>query len=230
MKRFAIAGAVLAAFAPPSFAQTQQVKPPIAVYWLSAETSGGMGMGMSMPAGMGGFMPAGMQGGKRLKLDLGSAQSASGTPRGNHTIPPTLAMGQSLPLVTPEGQRAQASRPEEPGDQTFERPKGRMLIYWGCGEAIRAGQPVVIDFAKLGSADAAKAFRSRSVSRPTGPAPGRNRTYGDWPNRENSTAVPQQASLIGEHIVASNYSPEINFTVGDRHDFMAPVAFDSVTW
>src|SRR5688500_7743238 len=185
MKRLAIAGAVLAAFASLTYGQTQQVKPPIAVYWVSAETSGGMGMGMSMPAGMGGLMPAGMQGGKRMKLDLGSAQNASGTPRGNHTIPPALAMGQSLPLLTPTTQRA--PRPEEQGELTYERPKGRMLIYWGCGEAIRAGQPVVVDFAKMGSAEAAKAFRSRNVSRPTGPAPGRNRTYGDWPNQENST-------------------------------------------
>src|SRR6185369_16554066 len=110
----------------------------------------------------------------------------------------------------------------------YERPKGRMLIYWGCGEQIRAGQPVVVDFAKLGSQEAAAAFRSRSISRPAGPASGRNRTYGDWPNRENSTAVPQQASLVGDHTVAGNYSPEIRFSVDQAHDFMAPVAFDPV--
>jgi len=215
--------AVLAALASPLAAQTQQVKPPIAVYWMSVETNAGMG---GMP-GMGAFMPAGMQGGKRMKLDLGSSQNASGSPRGAHTIPPTLAMGSSLPLLTPEGQRAQASRTDEQPD-TFERPQGRMLIYWGCGEAIRAGQPVVVDFAKMGTAEGSKALRSRNVSRQTGPAPGRNRTYGDWPNRESSIAVPQQASLVGDHNVAANYSPEINFSIGERHDFMAPVAFDPV--
>ncbi len=225
MTRYALATAVLAALASSSYAQNQQVKPPIAVYWVSGETNAGMGMGMSMPAGFGGFLPQGAQGGKRLKLDLGSAQNANGTPRANHAIPVGLSMGQSLPLVTPEGARA-APRGES-DEETFERPKGRMLIYWGCGEAIRAGQPVIVDFAKMGSADA-KAFRSRNVSRPAGPAPGRNRTYADWPNRESSTAVPQQASLVGDHTVAGNYSPEIRFAVGDRHDFMAPVAFDAV--
>lgn len=226
MKRFAavLAGAVLGTIASPLFAQTQQVKPPIAVYWVSAETSGGMGM--AMPAGFGGMMPAGMQGGKRLKLDLGSQQSAS-APRAAHSIPPALVMGQALPLITPQVERAQATRSsDEP--QQFEPPKGRMFIYWGCGETIRAGQPIVVDFARMGSQEAAKAFRARNVSRPTGPAPGRNRTYGDWPNRENSTAVPQQASLVGDHSVAGNYSPDIRFSVGDRHDFMAPVAFDAV--
>src|SRR5688572_2825102 len=144
MKRLTLAGAVFAALGTPLFAQNQPVKPPIAVYWMSAETSAGMNMGV--PPGMGGFLPSAMQGGKRMKLDLGSAQPASGEPRANHAIPAGLAMGQSLPLLTPQTERPQG-RPEQESDATpFERPKGRMLIYWGCGETIRAGQPVVIDF------------------------------------------------------------------------------------
>jgi hypothetical protein len=103
-----------------------------------------------------------------------------------------------------------------------------MLIYWGCGETVRQGQPVVIDFAKLGTADAARAMRTRSLNRPQGPGPGRSRTYGEWPNRENSTAVPQQASLVGDHAVAGSYTPQIRFSVDGGHDFMAPVAFDPV--
>lgn len=225
MKRLALAGTVFAALAAPILAQNQQVKPPIAVYWMSVETNGGMGI--AVPAGLGGILPPGMQGGKRLKLELGSAQSASGEPRANHAIPPGLSMGPSLPLLTPQTERAQGSAQPQ-SDGRFEQPKGRMLIYWGCGETIRAGQPVIVDFANLNPQDAAKAFQSRSVARPRGPAPGQNRTYGDWPNRENSTAVPGNASLVGEHVVAGNYSPEIRFAVAERHDFMAPVAFDPV--
>lgn len=224
MTRPALSIALLAAAAP-LYAQTQPVKPPIAVYWVSAETNAGMGM--AIPAGLGGLMPPGMAGGKRLKLDLGSSQTASGAPRANHAIPPALAMGASLPLVTPEAVRASGGS-SEPSEASFERPKGRMLIYWGCGEAVRAGQPVVLEFASMNAGDAAKALRSRNVSRPSGPAPGRNRTFGDWPNRENATAVPPGASLVGDHSVAGNYSPDIRFTVGERHDFMAPVAFDPV--
>jgi hypothetical protein len=225
MKALALAGAAVAALATPLYAHSQQVKPPIALYWVSVETSGGLGM--AMPPGMAGSLPSGMQGGKRMKLDLGSTQGASGAPRASHAIPPALAMGASLPLLTPQAERTPGTRaPEEPG--RVEPPKGRMLIYWGCGQTIRAGQPVIVDFAKMGSQEAANAFRSRNVSRPSGPAPGRSRTYGEWPNRESSTPVPQQASLVGDHTVTGNYSPEIRFSVGERHDFMAPVAFQPV--
>ena len=82
MKALALAGALVAALATPLCAHSQQVKPPIALYWVSVETSGGLGM--AMPPGMAGSLPAGMQGGKRMKLDLGSTQSASGAPRASH--------------------------------------------------------------------------------------------------------------------------------------------------
>ena len=28
-------------------------------------------------------------------------------------------------------------------------PRGRLLLFWGCGERAPAGQPVILDFAKL---------------------------------------------------------------------------------
>ena len=208
----------------PLFAQTQQVKPPIAVYWLSVETAGGMGM--DMPAGMGGLMPPGMQGGKRMKLDLGSSQQASGEPRAAHAIPPGLSMGPSLPLITPRIERAPVRERED--EPEFERPKGRMLIYWGCGETVRPGQPVIIDFANLSGPEAARAFRSRAISRARGPAPGRNRTYGAWPNQEDGRPMPAAGSLQGDHTVAGNYSPQIRFSVDERHDFMQAIAFEPV--
>jgi hypothetical protein len=224
MKLRMLAAALAAALPLPVLAQTQQIKPPIAVYWLSVETAGGMGM--EMPPGMGGLMPPGMQGGKRMKLDLGSSQQAAGDAHAAHAIPAGLSMGQSLPLVTPRIERAPArEHDEEPG---FERPKGRMLIYWGCGETIRPGQPAIIDFASLNSQDAARAFRSRSISRPLGPAPGRNRTSGTWPNQEDSRPIPAAGSLRGEHAISGNYSPEIRFAVDERYDFMDAVAFDPV--
>ena len=216
--------AFAAALPLPLLAQTQQVRPPIAVYWMSVETAGGMGM--DLPPGMGSLMPAGMQGGKRMKLDLGSSQQASGDARAEHAIPPALALGPKLPLVSPRIERAPARESdEEPG---FERPKGRMLIYWGCGESVRPGQPVIIDFASLNAQDAARAFRSRAVSRARAPAPGRSRSYGAWPNQEDTRPIPAAGSLLGEHRVSGNYSPEIRFSVGERYDFMDAVSFDPV--
>ena len=67
MKTLACSAAVIAALSTPLHAQTQKVTPPIAVYWMSVETNSGMG---GMPTGV--FMPSAAQGGKRVKLDLGS--------------------------------------------------------------------------------------------------------------------------------------------------------------
>jgi len=220
-----VAAVALAAALPLSVsAQSQQVKPPIAVYWMSVETAGGMGM--EIPPGMGAMMPPGMGGGKRMRLELGSSQQASGDARAAHAIPPALAMGASLPLLSPRIERVPVREPDE--EPEYQRPKGRMLIYWGCGEAVRAGQPVIIDFANMNPQEAGRAFRSRAIARARGPAPGRNRSYGSWPNQEDARAVPAAGSLAGEHIVSGNYSPEIRFAVDERHDFMDAVAFDPV--
>ena len=224
MKSRLLAASLAVVLPLPLLAQTQQIKPPVAVYWMSVETAGGMGM--EMPPGMGSLMPPGMQGGKRMKLDLGSSLKAGGEAHAAHAIPPALAMGQNLPLLTPRVERAPM---REHDDETgFERPKGRMLIYWGCGETVRPGQPMIMDFASLNPQDAARAFRSRGISRPRGPAPGRNRTYGTWPNQEDARAVPPAGSLQGDHTITGNYSPEIRFAVGARHDFMDAVGFDPV--
>lgn len=207
--------------AAPAGAQ-QQVRPPIAHYWMSVETAAGMaGMG-GMGAMMGRMMGApGMESGKRMVLQLGSSQAAAGAPRAQHDVPPALGMGPMLPLLT-----SQAARPERaPRDlpEGMERPRGRMLIFWGCGETARPGQPVVIDFAKVAQGQMPAGLSARRVAAGSPPAPGRSRTYGDWPNREDSRPVPEAASLRGDHVVKGTYSPEIRFALGERHDFMAQV-------
>jgi hypothetical protein len=205
----------------------QQVKPPIANYWVNVETAGGMAIpGM---AGMGSIM-AGMMGGqgqsgRKMTLQLGSQRPADG-PRADHHIPAGMDMGRSLPLQTP--QRAPVERGER-GDmpQGMEQPKGRMLIYWGCGENARPGQPVIVDFARVAQGQAPAGMTSRRVSVPTPPSPGRARTYGDWPNQQNAKAVPASASLKGDHRIAGNYTPDIQFALGEGHDFMDRVELSS---
>ena len=212
--------AVLLALPVLALAQQQVVKPPVANYWLNVETAGGMSMpGME---GMGGFM-AGMMGGqgqsgRKMALQLGSQRPADGGPRADHFIPSGMSMGPSLPLLTP--QRAPVER--EPTDipQGMERPKGRMLIFWGCGESARSGQPVVVDFAALSQGQAPSGLTSRRVSAPSGPSPSRAKTYGDWPNQQDSKAVPASASLKGDHQIKGNYTPDIQFALGEGHDFM----------
>lgn len=208
----------------PTFAQQQAVRPPIAVYWMSVETASGMGVGggMGMLASM---MGRGEAAQRTMHLQLGSSQAASGEPKAGHDIPPGLDMGQTLPLVSPKRAPEAPARDKTDLPEGMEKPKGRMKIYWGCGDDIRSGQPIVIDFARIVAGQQAVNIPAVRVAVPSGPAPGRSRTYGDWPNPEDTKPVPANGSLRGDHAIKGNYSPEIRFAVGERHDFMAPVSF-----
>ncbi len=203
------------------FAAFAQQKPPVAQYWMSVETASGMSMpGMGATGGMagmiGGMMGGGQQqSGRKISLHLGSQRPAD-APNAAHDIPAGMNMGSSLPLLTPRG-TSERQPTERERYESAERPKGRMLIYWGCGEATRAGQPVVIDFARGGQMPN---MVGRNVA---SGGPVSNRTNGLWPNQQDSKAVPDSASLIGEHKIRGNYTPDIPFALGAGHDFMERV-------
>ena len=213
-------------------AAQQKVTGPIAVYWMSAQTQTGFGM-PAMGAGGGrpdtGAMMRAMMGGggatKTLQLQLGSGQT-TGAPAADHLPPAALQAGSALPLLTP---KVVPVTREEPGPnipREYQKPRGRMLIFWGCGEHARPGQPVVLDFAKLaaGQAPAAMAaFKGIDYRPMQPPSASRNRTYGEWPNERAQTTVPSGGSLVGEHTVRGNYSPEINFTLEEDQDFLGPI-------
>ena len=222
--------ASLGALAMAAIAAAPAAPPPIATYWMDAGTQSGMGAGMTPGArpSLGQIMGMMSGGGgsvaHTLELRLASKQKAA-APQAEHLIPPGLAMGPSLPLVTPD---TPPPEPRAPGlPQGYQRPKGRMLIYWGCGEHAGPGQPTVIDFSKLAAGQippgmAAMSNYAHAVSRP-GPrsAPG----YGQWPNQQDSRSVPAGGSLAGAHRVEGNYSPPIAFSLGAGQDFMPPLGF-----
>jgi hypothetical protein len=225
----ALTAAALAAITTGAAAQSQPqqvVRGPIATSWMTADTTSGLGamMGGGVSGMFGMMMGRGPQGPMRtLDLRLGSSQAPSGAPQAEHLIPSTMHMGPSLPLVTPQPGQS-VTRSTEPEEQRqlpegVERPKGRMLIFWGCGPQVGPGQPIVIDFSNLGAGAPMPRIASREVRVPRGPSYGASRGYGEWPNERDRQAVPVQASLRGEHQVRGTYSPDIRFTV-DRHDFM----------
>jgi hypothetical protein len=111
----------------------------------------------------------------------------------------------------------------------MERPRGRMLIYWGCGEHARPGQPAVIDFASMAAGRMPPAFANLALKPMTPPSAATSATYGEWPNERSQTRVPAGGSLVGEHVVRGNYSPEIRFALGAGQDFLAPVTLTSNT-
>ena len=196
--------------------------PPIASYWMDVSTQSGLGAGMS-PGGrpnMGQIMQmmsgGGSSVGHTIDLRLASKDKPAAAPQADHWIPAGLQMGPSLPLVTPVRQPTEPTTPGMPAN--WQQPKGRMLIYWGCGEHVGAGQPTVIDFAKLAPGKmppgmASIASMAKVVSGPNS-APG----FGRWPNDRDSRAVPAAGSLVGAHKVQANYAPPIAFSLSQ--DFM----------
>jgi hypothetical protein len=201
--------------------------PPIANYWMDVSTTGGMGamMGGGRPD-MGQVM-AMMNGGgsavaHALNLRLSSREKPAGAPEASHFIPAGMQMGPSLPLLTPEQLKVEShGGPSEPG--SYEKPKGRMLIYWGCGE--HAPAPMVIDFAKVAAGQIPPGLEAlsrmgRAMGRMTmhEPSAQNSAAFGEWPNKQDARQVPASASLLGAHRIDGNYSPEISFTL--NQDFM----------
>lgn len=224
---------LLAAAAIPvtSAAQTQKVAPPKTVYWMSAATQSGFGLPGGGKPSTGDIMRMAMGGGgggatKLLQLDLGSKLTPTGAPMASHAIPPGMAMGAALPLKSPEKQVYREDRVgEEPTE--FERPKGKLLLFWGCGETARPGQPVVIDFAKVAEGQIPPGlFAGERVRIQHPPSASTWPAFGEWPNNDRKApqSVPAGASLIGAHKVSGNYTPDIAFTLSQ--DWMQPVRLD----
>ncbi len=206
-------GAAAIAAAIPLLAQQRPASGPVARYDMRAGTTSGMGAGQMNPMAM-------MMGGGRgnnvqheLYLRLGSSTApADGGAKADHFMPPTAKLGRSVALTTPVQERAP--------DELPEKPRGRLLLYWGCGERAGAGQPVIIDFARLAAGQMPPGLWSTTVIRDWGPTLANSRTFGRWPSEDGKFVKPD-TSLPGAHRIAGNYSPEIAFTL--TKDFMAPL-------
>jgi hypothetical protein len=153
-----------------------------------------------------------------LQLRLGSPRAATGAPAADHFMPPSAGLGASVPLETPVNQPvAQTGMRGSPQGQM---PSAKLYLFWGCGEHAGAGQPVVIDFAKLARGQVPPNLYASGVNLPQDwqVTQANSKTFGEWPNGRNAKTVPASASLRGDHRIAGNYSPEIAFNL-DR-DFM----------
>lgn len=204
----------------PAAVPVQQVIPSKTVYWLSAATTSGFGVMGGKPPSSGDMMRMAMGGGaggpsKMLTLDLGSKLPPSGPPAAAHAIPPAMAMGPTLALKTPKPEPRSERRDTTPPDE-YERPKGKLLLFWGCGEAARPGQPVVIDFASMAAGQVPpNLFGGERIRIAYPPSAATWPTWGGWPNddKPSQQGVPANASLIGAHKVTGNYTPDIDFTL-----------------
>ncbi|HEV2816179.1 MAG TPA: hypothetical protein VGW40_03010 [Allosphingosinicella sp.] len=217
-----------------------------ATYWMSAETASGMAAmaGMSgagqppsrgsiiggLLTGRGPSRPSASNPGyvHNLRLDLGSPRRPAGAPAADHFIPAGLNAGPSLPLVSPEPGGA-IVRPSPTPGQGDGAVNGRILIYWGCGEHARPGQPYEIDLARLGAGQVPPAMAALALRPMQPPSQANSATFGEWPNPRSRTTIPASGSLVGAHSIRGNYSPDINFTLAPGQDFLAPIVLTANT-
>ncbi|MDB5674275.1 MAG: hypothetical protein JWM65_1257 [Sphingomonas bacterium] len=199
----------------------QAAHPPRARYQMDASTVSGFAAGGGNP--MRSMFGGGGGGGTvshQLLLRLGSTLAPNpGGPRADHFMPQGMSLGASVPLETPTRAAPQGGPGETP--QNFRRPKGRLLIFWGCGAHAGPGQPVIIDFSKVAQGQFPPGLFSGAVPVEGGPTAGNSRTFGDWPNSQSRRSLPGNSSLLGQHRVAGNYSPEMSFALDQ--DFMPAI-------
>lgn len=227
-------------------AQAQNTKAPKVQLWmdLSTGTMAGMPEMDSLPGGggmLGGLM-GGMGGGAQGRAGggntaYGNARAMSVMPprvidialhnslrpgvEASQAIPPGLRMGESLPLVPPRAQPVQTDPGEVPQEYQQHQPKGRILLYWGCGSTVRAGQPRVIDLARAKPTDYAQAFAGRAVP-DRGPRVGP--AYALYPNERNQVNLSRDSSVVGEHQVRGEGIPaSMKFTLGAAQDLMPAI-------
>jgi hypothetical protein len=138
-------------------------------------------------------------------------------------VPAGLRLGDSLPLLAPKPQK---DEPVDRAPQFGGKPPdaaARILIYWGCGTEVRAGQPRVFEVSsKDGKVKVSGSMEGRYV-------PDRDpRTGPDtalWPNDKDRRSVPEGASIAGDHRITGDRVPEsLKFALGRDQDFMPKIA------
>lgn len=218
-------------------AQTSNVKPPQAQAWIDVATYSGMGMpGMGAAGGnplgaLGGLFGGGAG---AAKNSFGQTQTGAAGRWVDVTLMtranPSLAEAQqavpagflspALKLQSPKEVRTPAPRDDDDKvvEQDYERPKGKLLLYWGCGATVRPGQPKVLDMVTASAADMAKFFVSRrATQRGAHSAVGRP----VWPSPADERMVPDNASLVGEHQFSGSGVPEgFRFQIQAAQDLM----------
>jgi len=222
----------------------QVVKPPIAQAWLDVATFSGFGIpnmsqmmeGGGMGAAMGAMFGGGKKGentneflrtqtgleGRWLDVTLRTSQNPQ-LAEATQAVPQGLGLAPSLKLQTlPKAEPA--PRDDEDPKFDYERPKGKLYLYWGCGAEVREGQPKVLDLATATPQELGQFFQSRrATQRGAHVATGRP----VWPSRDDRRLVPVSGSLVGEHAFSGQGVPEsFRFAIPAMQDFMPEIALN----
>lgn len=234
---------LLALSAGAALAQPQQkVSPPEAQAWIDLATYSGFGM-PGMGGGEGGPGAMAMLGGMFGRatglntnrfgntrsgmagqwMDVTVFSRKGALAEATLAVPPGSGLAPVLNLKPPKA--APPSPPRQREDEVeppeYEKPKGKVSLYWGCGDAVRPGQPRTVDFANALPQDLMQIFSGRrATQRGTHSAAGEPL----WPNESDGRVVPQGATLAGEMAFAGTGLPENwRFTLPAQQDLMPPL-------
>ncbi len=232
---------VISALTVSSFSHAQT---PPTQYWMDVATYSMMGMDEMPDMGAMGNLLGGVMGqqgrdgqrakgvgnfgytkaplmGRWLDTALHTTRKPNGT-EAVHQVPQNANLGAApLNLVTPPREGLQGTS----DTQYPERPKGRLLFYWGCSAQVKAGQPRILDFAKLGQQDYMNFMQGRSVKDRGARA---EAGHAIWPNEKENSKVARNASLVGEHVVTGDGVPaSMRFNITAAQDFMPTMQVSS---
>jgi hypothetical protein len=229
-------------------ASSQKAKTPPTNLFIDVATHNMAGMPDmgGMLGGLGGFMAKRMGGADASKptypttrvggmtgqyLDIALHNALKPGMEAQEQVPAGLNLGKSLTLIPIEPRTE-----ERGGTPPGKIPDVEVKIseYWGCGAAVRPGQPKVatfkikggdkgfdprkggmqgVDFQSTGSLSRGLFAPDRDVDLKPG--------YVYWPNRKHGKQVPSGARLAGEHKVTGDGIPaSMQFQVEQGADFM----------
>jgi hypothetical protein len=235
-------------------AASQQGKnPPTNLYIdvLTHNMAGMPDMG-GMLGGLGGFMARRMGGADTGKptypttraggmtgqyLDIALHNTLKPGVEAQDQVPAGLNLGKALALVSvdPRSEERGSTPPGKIPDVQF-----RITEYWGCGAAVRAGQPKTatfslkgggktidpnnpmgsmqgVDFQMTGSVSKGILAQDRDIDLKPG--------WVYWPNRKHGKQVPSGARLAGQHRITGDGIPaSMQFQVEQDADFMPKLA------
>jgi hypothetical protein len=213
----------------------QVVKPPVSQAWIDVATFSGFAMGAGMGQGMmNATLGALMGGGSNPKAEFGYTQIGTAgrwmdvtlyTSRNPNlqqalqNVPEATGLAPTLKLETPETPKpAPRVDDEGPVEMNAEPPKGKLVMYWGCSETVRPGQPKIVNLETATIAELGKFFESRHATQR-----GTHATAGRpvWPSTTDKRTFPAGASIVGQHGYTGDGVPEsFKFSIPSAQDIM----------
>lgn len=194
--------------------------------------------GMPSLGGLGGFMMRRMGGDKGPQaypvsrripaatgkyLDIALYNGLKPGVEATQFVPAGLDVGKSLPLVPPTAQ------PNEHGSYD---PKAvdvdvTLYQYWGCGAAVRPGQPKLLHVRMKQGQMQVEGGIAQGLFVPDRDIEA-TPAYAVWPNRKNTQRVSDDSSMVGEHSISGDGVPaSLKFDLGQQADFMPQIALHS---